>query len=76
MHFIDALSFPSPASPEESFSRRLERALRQAEDALLQAKLALAAGDNEAAHAALEAAGEAHSLAQALRQKARTKSAA
>jgi hypothetical protein len=67
-HFIEALS---SSSPDETFSRRLQLALANAEDALMQAKLALAAGDMEAANAALDEAGEAHALAQELRLKRR-----
>ena len=37
----------------------------------MQAKLALAAGDADAANLALDEAGEAHALAQALRAKRR-----
>jgi phage shock protein A len=67
MHrFVDSLSSSTP----EGFSQRLQRALNQAEDALTQAKLALAAGDADAANSALDEAGEAHALAQALRENA------
>ena len=66
MHYIDALP---AASPEEQFSRRVQRALAEAEDALHLARSALAAGDADAANAALGRASEAHDIAQSLRRQ-------
>jgi len=69
MHrFVDSLT---SVQLEEAFSLRLQRALAHAEDALLQAKRALAAGDPDAANLALDEAGEAHALAQELRAQRR-----
>jgi hypothetical protein len=66
--FIDALTFsPERGSEEEPYTKRLRRVLDKAEASLTEAKLALAAGDPEAAHAALVAAAEAHTLAQEIR---------
>lgn len=66
--FLDALTF-APAPADETYSAKLRRVLAQAEDALMQAKLALAAGDPEGAHEALVEAAEAHNVAQELRAK-------
>lgn len=69
-HFIEALSFSSErGTSEEPYPVRLKRVLDKAEAALMQAKLALGAGDPEAAHAALVEAAEAHTLAQEIRAK-------
>ncbi len=65
--FIDALHLTS--SSEDGYNLRLRRVLAKAEEALMQAKLALAAGDPEAANVALGDAMEAHTLAQEIRAR-------
>jgi hypothetical protein len=61
---------------ERDLRQTLQRAVTLAENALMQAKLALAMGDVDAANAALADAGEAHALAQRLRAEATKRSAA
>ena len=65
--FLDALHLSS--SSEDGYNLRLRRVLAKAEDALMQAKLALAAGNADAANAALGDAMEAHTLAQEIRAR-------